>query len=359
MNTNKLLSLLSLLLVPACMTDDLELGETDHALTAPVAPIGTFEMRGDRVYFIGNPGSGPRAYELDANLNVLRKSLALASLSEVENLTTDGTNVLFGDGARSVRLSLTGAATQTFDTLGVFNKSLRGNGGVTLRDGTLSRIITGNGFGISAWAPVEVFSGSQTTAVPVLSEGARAYVAPAGNYLRLVDVDKRTSTLVCNAGVPYATTKSLATAHDQPTGAVRVAARLADGRLADCVRNAQGATTVKIIDLPFDVGDVSFEGGGGIGFEGGGGIGFEGGGGIGFEGGGGIGFEGGGGIGIWVASANTPELAHILPSGQIVIHSLTGKLAITPIPIPRVVRSFSDRSALVLMSNQQFVRVAP
>src|SRR5687767_14248659 len=91
MNGNKLLrSLVSLLIVPACVTEP-DLGETGQALTAPVAPIDTFELRGDHVFYIGNDGTGYRAYELDENLAMLRKSTAVASVPDVENLTTDGT----------------------------------------------------------------------------------------------------------------------------------------------------------------------------------------------------------------------------------------------------------------------------
>jgi hypothetical protein len=345
MNANKLLhSLVPLLLIPACVTDDVEvvdLGEIASAITPTVAPIDTFEIRADRVIYLGNDGSGVRAYELDRYLSVLRKSAALASVSAVENLTTDGSSVLFGDGARNVRLSLLGKAPQTFDSYGVFGKNLRGIGGVTLRDGTLSRVINGNGFGLSTLSPVEAFSGAQKSAVPVLSTGARAYVSPSSNYLRHVDVDSQTSSLICKSSTSYASSKTLATAHDQQLGSVRVAAKLADGTLADCRRTPK-FTSVSVVDLPFEVGDVAFEGGGGVGYEGGGGL---------------SGYEPGGGLGIWVASAETAEVAYIGSTGKVTIIPMVNKLGITPIPIPRVVRSFSDGSALVLMSNHQFRHV--
>jgi hypothetical protein len=351
-------SLLALapLFVSACVADDApELAEADQAVVTPaVAPLGTFEIRADRVVYVGFDGAGYRAYELDATFAFLRKSPAVAASQApaVENLTTDGTYVLFGDGSRNVRLSLAGSAALTFDPLGVFGKLLRGNGGVTLRDGSLARIINGNGFGLATLSPVEAYSGSQPAAVPLLSEGARSYVVPAGYYLRVVDVDTKATTLACKLGASYASTKSLASSMDQVSGTFRIAAKLSDGRLAECKRDALG-TRVSTIALPFVVGDLAFEGGGGLGLDPGGGIRpLE------FDGGGGLELEGGGGVGIWVTSANTAELAYVFPSGKIVIYPLSGKTSITPIPIPRVVRSFSDGSAAVLMSNGQFVRVA-
>jgi hypothetical protein len=340
MTPNKLLALLSFAL-PACLSEPADLAETDQAITPAAAPLDTFEMRGDKIVYVGFDGAAYRAYELGANFSLLRQSPAVTASQApvVENLTSNGTYVAFGDGARTMRLSLAGGAASSFDSFGVFNKSLRGNGAVTLRDGTLARLIDGNGFGLGVTSPVEVYSGTQPSGAPLLTAGARAYVSPAGNYLRMVDVDARTSMLTCKAPASYASTKTLATAHDQSGSNFRIAAKLSDGRLAECVRTVFG-TTLKIHDLPFTVGDVAFDGGGGIEFDGGGGIDFE-----------------GGGIGIWVASATTPELAHILPSGKITIIPLTVKAGITPIPIPKVIRSFSDGSAAVLTSNHQLVRV--
>lgn len=349
-----LLALLSVS-IPACVAEDaLELAESDQAVVTPaVRPVGTFEIRADRVVYVGFDGTSYRAYELDDTFALLRKSpgVSTSQAPTVENLTTDGTYVLFGDGARNVRLSLAGGAMQTFDPLGVFGKLLRGNGGVTLRDGSLARIINGNGFGLATSSPYEAYSGSQPSAVPLLSEGARSYVVPTGNYLRIVDVDTRSTALTCKLGTSYAATKSLATAMDQASGSFRIAAKTGDGQLAQCTRGPLG-TTASIHALPFPVGDLAFEGGGGLGLEGGGGVGLDPGGGIKP-----LDFEGGGGVGIWVTSATTAELAYVFPSGKIVIYPLSGKTSITPIPIPRVVRSFSDGSAAVLMSNGQFVRV--
>jgi hypothetical protein len=339
MTTKKLLALLSLAL-PACLSEPADLATTDQALTPAVAPLGTFEMRNDKIVYVGYDGTAYRAYELDGTFTQLRQSapVTASQAPAVENLTSDGTYVAFGDGARTMRLSLNGAGASSFDAFGVFNKSLRGTGAVTLRDGTLARLINGNGFGLGTASPLEVYSGAQPTGAPLLSEGARAYVSPAGNYLRIVDVDARTTTSTCKSATPYASSKTLATAHDQASGNFRIVAKLTDGRLAECMRTALG-TTLKIHDLPFTVGDVSFDGGGGIEVEGGGGI--------------------NQGLGIWVASATTPELAHILPTGKITIIPAGAKIGITPIPIPFVVRSFTDGSAAVLMSNHQFVRVAP
>lgn len=342
-----LLALLSVS-VPACVAEDaLELAESDQAVVTPaVRPVGTFEIRADRVVYVGFDGTSYRAYELDDTFALVRKSpgVSTSQAPTVENLTTDGTYVLFGDGARNVRLSLAGGGAQTFDPLGVFGKLLRGNGGVTLRDGSLARIINGNGFGLATSSPYEAYSGSQPTAVPLLSEGARSYVVPTGNYLRIVDVDTKSTTLTCKLGTSYAATKSLATAMDQVSGSFRIAAKTGDGQLAQCTRGPLG-TTASIQLLPFPVGDLAFEGGGGLGLDPGGGIKP-------------LDIEGGGGLGIWVSSATTAELAYVFPSGKIVIYPLSGKTSITPIPIPRVVRSFSDGSAAVLMSNGQFLRVA-
>jgi hypothetical protein len=337
---NKKLLLLATLL-PACVTDpDLELAETESAITLAVTPVGTFDIRGDHIYYVGFDGSGYRAYELDDNYAILRKSPAVASSTAptVTNLTPDKTSVLFSDGQRNVRLSLAGAATQTFDPIGVFGKSLHGAGGVTLRDGTLSRLINGNGFGVSTFAPVEAFSGPQPTAAPVLTDKERAYVAPAGYYLRHVDIGLQKSSLICKSPTPYAS-EAIATA-PQPAGSLRVIAKLADGTVAECTQTSSG-TTLRTIVLPFEVGDVALEGGGGVGFCDSQTL-----------------CDPNNPSGFWASSATTAELAYVFPTGKIVIFSLTNKYAITPIPIPRVVRSFSDGSALVLMSNGSLARVA-
>ncbi len=350
MTTSTVSTLLLSLLLPACLSEAPELiGETEQALatmqslgTPAVTPIGGFEMRADRIVYVGKDGAGYRAYELDDELETMRQSPAIATTTvpQVENLTTDGTHVLFGDGARNMKLSLAGGAAQASDSMGVFGKSIRGNGGVTMRDGTLTRIMTSNGFGINSSAPQELFSGGQPAAAPVLSAGTQAYVVPAGHYLRAVDTATKTTKLLCKTAATYAPTKSLMTDHTQPKGNLRAAAKTLDGRLAEC-KGTMTSASVKLIDLPFDVGDLAFEGGGGLGFEGGGGL----------------GFEGGGGLGIWVSSANTPELAYVAPTGKITVYPLSGKTSITPIPIPRVVRSFSDGSAAVLMSDGRFLRI--
>lgn len=329
------------LLLPACLSGEPEMiGETEQSLAAyellgtpAVKPVGGFEMRGDRIIYVGHDGTGYRAYELDEELAVMRQSpqVLTSSAPRVDNLATDGTYVLFGDGSRNMRLSLAGGSAQAFDPYGVFGKSLRGNGGVTLRDGTLARIMTGNGFGLGAWSPSEAFSGAQPTAAPVMSEGARTYVVPAGSYLRLVDTGTTTTKLLCKSSTTYATTKSLTTDHTQPKGNLRAAAKTLDGRVAECKVTPTG-TSMTLHALPFPAGDIAFEGGGGF-------------------------FDGGGGLGMWVASANTPELAYVTPTGKVTVYPLSGKTSITPIPIPRVVRSFSDGSAAVLMSDGKFLRI--
>ena len=335
--------LLCLLALPACLSEsEAPLGETESEISVPgPAPLGSFEMRDDHLFYVGHDSAGYRAYELDDSFALVRQSPTVASTTAptVTNLTANAGYLLFGDGSRNVRLSLTGGTTGTFDPVGVFGKNLRGNGGVTLRDGTITRLINSNGFGVSSWSAQEVHEIPQPTAVPLMSEDTRGYVVPGGFALTIIDVDTRTVSFACKVAGTYATTRSVASAHDQPKGSFRVAAKLTDGRLVDCRKTLLGTTT-KTIALPFPVGDVTFEGGGGIGFEGGGGI------------------KPVGGLGMWVTSANTPEIAFVTPAGAITVYALTNKLAITPIPIPRVIRSFSDGSAAVLMSNGQFTRIS-